>query len=82
MNSYVVSAQLICAFVFADAKDIVSHDAAHIVFDGISHIKRKPAFAYAKTKAHISCAVTAQLISASVSATVIVQSLSFLKPEV
>ena len=39
---------------------------------------RKPAFAYAKTKVQISCAVTAQLISAFVFATEIVQPLYFL----
>ena len=39
---------------------------------------RKPDFAYAKTKAQISCAVTAQLISAFDFATQIVQSLFFL----
>ena len=39
---------------------------------------RKPAFAYAKTKAQISFAVTAKLISAFVFATRIVQSLHFL----
>ena len=37
-------------------------------------------FAYAKTKPQISCAVTAQLISAFVFATWIVQSLYFLNP--
>ena len=35
----------------------------------LSHVIRKPDFAYAKTKAQISCAVTAQLISAFVFAT-------------
>ena len=39
---------------------------------------RKPDFAYAKTMAQISCAVTAQLTSAFVFATQIVQSLFFL----
>ena len=38
-------------------------------------------FAYAKTKPQISCAVTAQLISAFVFATWIVQSLYFLNPK-
>ena len=38
-------------------------------------------FAYAKPKAQISCAVTAQLISAFVFATGIVQSLVFLNPK-
>ena len=46
----------------------------------MSRVMRKPVFAYAKTKAHISCAVTAQLISAFVFGTQIVQSLYFLKP--
>ena len=39
---------------------------------------RKPTFAYAKTKTQISCAVTAQLISAFVFAIQIVQSLYYL----
>ena len=38
-------------------------------------------FAYAKTKMQISCAVTAQLISAFVFATWIIQSLYFLNPK-
>ena len=42
---------------------------------------RKPDFTYAKTKAQISCAVTAQLISAFVFATRIVQSLYLLNPK-
>ena len=42
---------------------------------------RKPDLAYAKTKKQISCAVTAQLISAFVSATRIVESLLFLYPK-
>ena len=43
---------------------------------------RKPLFfAYAKTKTQISCAVTAQLISAFVFATQVVQSLIFLNPK-
>ena len=42
---------------------------------------RKPAFAYAKTKTQISCAVTAQLISALVFAIRIVQSLYYLNPK-
>ena len=44
----------------------------------MSHVMRKTVFAYAKTKAQISCAVTAQLISAFVFATKIVQPLYFL----
>ena len=44
-------------------------------------IMRKPAFAYAKTKTQISCAGTAQLISAFVFAKQIVQSLYFLYPK-
>ena len=39
----------------------------------MSRAMRKPDFAYAKTKAQISCAVTAPLISANVFATWIVQ---------
>ena len=42
---------------------------------------RKLAFAYAKTKPQIRCAVTALLISAFVFATSIVQSLFFLNPK-
>ena len=42
---------------------------------------RKPAFSFAKTKTQISCAVTAQLISAFVFATWIVQSLFYLNPK-
>ena len=42
---------------------------------------RKPVFAYAKTMAQISCAVIAQLISAFVFATQILQSLYFLNPK-
>ena len=47
----------------------------------LSRIVRKPDFAYAKTKAQISCAVTAQLISAFVFATRIVQFLFYLNPK-
>ena len=47
----------------------------------MSLVMRKPAFAYAKTKTQISCAVTAQLIIAFVFATQIVQSLFFLNPK-
>ena len=44
-------------------------------------VVRKPFFAYAKTKTQISCAVTAQLITAFVFATHIVQSLYLLNPK-
>ena len=47
----------------------------------LSRVTRKPAFAYVKTKPQTSCAVTAQLISAFVFATQIVQSLFFLNPK-
>ena len=51
------------------------------VLDYMSHVKRKPFFCiYVKTEAQISCAVIAQLISAFVFTTQIVQSL-FLNPE-
>ena len=42
---------------------------------------RKPDFAYVKTKAQISCAVTAKLISAFVFATRIVHFLLYLYPK-
>ena len=44
----------------------------------MGRVMRKPDFVYAKTKAQISCAVTAQLISAFVFATRIVQLLFYL----
>ena len=49
----------------------------------MSRVIRKPAFAFAKTKTQISCAVTAQLISAFIFAKQIVQSIFmyFLNPE-
>ena len=47
----------------------------------MSLVMRKSAFAYAKTKTQISFAVTAKLISAFVSVTLIVQSLTFLNPK-
>ena len=46
-----------------------------------SLVMRKPAFAYAKTKPQISCAVTVQLISAFVFAIRIVQFLYYLNPK-
>ena len=47
----------------------------------MSRVMRKPVFAYAKTKTQISCAVTAQLISAFVFAIRIVQSLYYINPK-
>ena len=48
----------------------------------VSPVMRKPYFGiYAKTKAQISCAVIAQLISALIFTTQIVQSLYFLNPK-
>ena len=47
----------------------------------MSRVMRKPHFAYGKTKAQISCAVNAKLISAFVFATQIVQFLYFLNPK-
>ena len=48
----------------------------------LSRVLRKPAFyIYEKTKAHFSCAVTAQLIRSFVFATKIVQSLYLLNPK-
>ena len=45
------------------------------------HHEKNRIFAHTKTKAQISCAVTAQLISAFVFATRIVESLFFLNPK-
>ena len=45
------------------------------------HYEKTLIFAYAKSKEQISCAVTAQLISAVVFTTWIVQSLFFLNPK-
>ena len=47
----------------------------------MSCIMRKPDFSYAKTKANISCAVIAQLISAFVFVTRIVRSLFLFNPK-
>ena len=47
----------------------------------MSRVMRKPDFTYAKTKAQISCAVTARLISTFVFATQIVQFLLYLYPK-
>ena len=46
----------------------------------MSHVMRKPAFCICENKGG-SCAVTAQLISAFVFATQIVQSIKFLNPK-
>ena len=55
--------------------------AIHVIVN-LSLVMRKPAFCICeKTKPQISCAVTAQLISAFVFATQIVQSLFFLNPK-
>ena len=70
----------IYAFVFADAKSRFSHYVAHIVMISAASCKNQR-FAYAKTKTQISCAVTAQLISAFVFTPRIVQSLYFLNPK-
>ena len=67
---FAATAQLICVFVFAYANIRFSHDEAHMSC---------VIFAYAKTKKHISCVVTAQEISAFVFTTQTVQSL-FFKP--
>ena len=52
-----------------------------MVYLHMSLVMRKPAFAYAKTKTQISCAVTTELISAFVFAIKIVQFLNFLNPQ-
>ena len=84
----------VCASRFWKSCD--AWKTAHCSFSGIAHIAdkffqklsavmslvvRKPAFVYAKTKTQISCAVTAQLISAFVFAIRIVQSLYYLNPK-
>ena len=90
-----VTAKLICVFVFTYANNMFSHKEAHLfciccahlqqVFsskeDHLSRIMKKQLFAHVKTKWQNSCAVTAQLISASVIATQIEPSLYFLNPE-
>ena len=55
---YVVTAKLICVFVFAYAKNLFSHDEAHM-----SRIMREPAFCICENKGAV------QLISAFVFAT-------------
>ena len=72
--SFAVTAKLICVFVFAYAKSRFSHDAAHMILISIKKIyeprhEQICNSVYAKTKAQISCAVTAQLISAFIFAT-------------
>ena len=49
-----------------------------VIFYQMSHVMRKPDFAYAKTKAQISFAETAKLISTFIFATRIVQFLFYL----
>ena len=88
MISFVVTAKLICAYVFAYAKCWISHDVAQISSlrlvsvciraDLLSHIMRKPDFCICENKAVDQ--LTMKLISAIVFATKIVQSLYFLNP--
>ena len=67
--SFAATAKLICAFVFAYTKCWFSNDAAHILFfcdiafcfQNWTVAWENQQFAYAKTKAQISCAVTAKL---------------------
>ena len=58
-------------------KHIALHVCIHIELSYLSRIVKKRIFAYAKTKAQISFAVTAKLISAFVFATRIVQFLFY-----
>ena len=60
---------------------IYSYKSAGLNPINLSRVMRKPDFAYAKTKAQISFAVTAKLISAFVFATQIVKFLYFLDPK-
>ena len=53
----------------------------NVALSKLSRVMRKPDFAYAKTKAQISFAVTAKLISAFVFATRIVHFLFLLNPK-
>ena len=89
-----VTAQLICTFVFANAKIWFSHHAAQIMtcvryckspkhWDALNEPRHKKTdfCAYAKAKTQISFAVTAKLISVFVFATWILQSLYFLNPK-
>ena len=67
-----ITVQLICVFIFAYAKSRFSHDTAHLKQTLISATyayEKIRFFEYAKTKTHISFAVTAKLISAFVFAT-------------
>ena len=86
--SCAVTAQLICAFVFAYAKSCFSHEAAHFIEKSVWQLSLIWAtswgnlpFAYPKTKAQISCVVTVKLIGAFVLATKIVQSVFLLNPK-
>ena len=91
MISFVVTAKLICAYVFAYAKCWISQDVAQISSlrlvsvciraDLLSHIMRKPDFCICKNKAaDHELHSYAKLIRAIVFATKIVQSLYFLNP--
>ena len=76
--SCTVTLQLNCIFVFLYAKKLVFFPCITTIRASASENQQ---YAYAKTKAQISCAVTAQLISAFAFATQIVQVLFFLNPK-
>ena len=59
----------------------ISQSLLFIVYSKICDNLRRESIAYAKTKAQISCAVTAQLISAFVFTTSIIHFLFFLNPK-
>ena len=77
---------LFCYFVTHETKEIRPNKHKFTLhycsIEHVSLVMRKPYFGiYAKTKVQISCAVTAQLISALGFATQIVQSLYLLNPK-
>ena len=72
---------LLCLYPHYNKVSIITWSISMDYKDYLSRIVRKPDFAYAKTKAQISFAVTAKLISAFVFATRIVQFLFFLNPK-
>ena len=82
--SCAVTLQLICAFIFAYAKIRFSHEKAPIIKMLFEPRREKTGFWHMRkqtSKPQISCAVTAQLISAFVFATWLVQSLFFIYPK-
>ena len=67
-------------YTLSPSRSVISFHSSTIVSDYMSCVMRKPVFAYVKTKARISCAIIARLISAFVFNTYIVQSHFLLNP--